>query len=73
MNNYITMYANQFNLKLVTDSKEKDLMFYDKDRLVSYIEENEPGFFHYCYNDKWNMCKVTDLALLILNNTSAHG
>ena len=72
-NNYHMIYANMFGLTVLeSDSAFK---FYDKDCFVSYIDKGEPGIFNYrsAHNAAWSGCKVTDLALLIINNTSAHG
>ena len=71
MNDYVEMYAQQFNLT-VTKTKN-ETVFYDKHEFVSYIDKHSPETFHYLYQDRWTACKTSDLALLIINNISAHG
>ena len=73
MSNYVKMYAEQFNLEIKELNGRIDKKFYEGNKLVSYIKKNEPDLFHYRYRKGWHACKVSDLALLILNNTTAHG
>ena len=71
MNDYIDIYAKQFNL--TTRATSTTLMLFDDHNLVSYIKNEEPKMFYYFSKDGWSACKTSDIALLILNNTTAHG
>lgn len=72
-NDYPVMYAQTFGLSIL--ESDSALKFYDKDCFVSYIDKSTPGIFNYRSSPTkpWSGCKVSDLALLIINNIAAHG
>ena len=71
MSDYIEIYANQFNLT-VTETPSGMILF-EGISPVSYIKNDEPEIFYYLSKGGWSPCKTSDLALLILNNVTAHG
>ena len=74
MNNYLDMYVKHFDLKMITNIHNEDLL-YDRDgNFVAFINKDDPGTFNYINrNFGVTQCKVSDLILCILNNIPTHG
>lgn len=70
-NNYAKLYAETFGLTVRESSTT--VKFYDDGCFIAYIDRSEPNIFNYSSNSAWSGCKVSDLALLIMNNVTVHG
>ena len=71
MNDYIKLYADTFNLRLVNTIHQ--IILFEANDIVGYVSKSNPKYFNYKYSKTWSACKASDLAVAVLNNIPAHG
>ena len=71
MSDYVKLYADTFNLRIVNTLHQ--VILFEANDIVGYISKSEPKYFNYKHRETWSACKASDLISAVLNSIPAHG